>query len=101
MNKMTLTVSPEDRVEVDGDDLPKTLRKAAVARSEAEEAAERVVIAGFDISFARLAVFLVKLVLAAVPALVVLTALLVLVGEVLTLVFPSLVKLKILIYVPQ
>ena len=58
-------------------------------------------IATFDVPFSKLMAFFIKAVFAAVPALVVLAALLWLLGHGLQTFFPDLVKLKILIYMPK
>ncbi len=103
------------------DDLPRTIRREREAREretrerqEREKAvveAERVdaiqhapapaaTVVDFDVPFAKLMFFFVKAVFAAVPALIVLTAMLWLFGQGLQTLFPQLLKLKILIYVP-
>ena len=53
-----------------------------------------------DVPFGKLMFFFIKAVFAAVPALIVLTAMLWLFGQGLQSLFPQLLKLKILIYVP-
>jgi hypothetical protein len=57
--------------------------------------------AAFDVPFSRLAGFFVKAVFAAIPALLILVALLWLLGHGLQTLFPDLMKLKILIYMPK
>jgi hypothetical protein len=103
------------------DDLPRTIRRerdareretrereereAAVAEVERAEAVHRApapaaTVVDFDVPFTKMAFFLLKAVFAAVPALIVLTAMLWLLGQGLQNLFPQLLKLKILIYVP-
>jgi hypothetical protein len=101
------------------DDLPRTIRRerearerearekaAAVALVEPQEMAPNLVapaatVVDFDVPFGKLMMFFIKAVFAAVPALIVLTAMLWLFGQGLQGLFPQLLKLKILIYVPQ
>jgi hypothetical protein len=52
------------------------------------------------VPFTKLTFFFIRAVFAAVPALIVLTAMLWLFGQGLQAIFPQLLKLKILIYVP-
>ena len=54
----------------------------------------------FDVPFAKLAMFFVRAVFAAIPALLVLMALLWVFGHTLQMFFPQLLKMKILIYMP-
>jgi hypothetical protein len=103
------------------DDLPRTIRREREARErESRERAERekalappereeavqvaqapaATVVDFDVPFGKLMFFFVKAVFAAVPALIVLTAMLWLFGHGLQAFFPQLLKLKILIYVP-
>ena len=100
------------------DDLPRTIRREREARErEAREKAAAVplvepqdvvpslvapatTVVDFDVPFGKLMMFFVKAVFAAVPALIVLTAMLWLFGQGLQSLFPQLLKLKILIYVP-
>jgi hypothetical protein len=107
------------------DDLPRTIRREREARErEAREretreraaivpsgptALERndfgypapaATVTDFDVPFVKLMMFFIKAVFAAVPALVVLTIMLWLLGQGLQTAFPQLLKLKILIYVP-
>ena len=103
------------------DDLPRTIRRerdareretrereereAAVAEVERAEAVHRMpapaaTVVDFDVPFIKMVFFLLKAVFAAVPALIVLTAMLWLLGQGLQGLFPQLLKLKILIYVP-
>jgi hypothetical protein len=58
-------------------------------------------VAALDVSFSKLVAFFVKAVFAAIPALVILTALFWLAGHGLQTFFPDLVKLKVLIYMPK
>jgi hypothetical protein len=101
------------------DDLPRTLRREREARERAAQAAasaayraddagwgagnaaQPAVVTAFNVPFLRLMVFCIKLVLAAVPALILLTALLWLAGEVLITYFPWLVKVQVVIRVPD
>jgi hypothetical protein len=103
------------------DDLPRTIRREREARerqsrdreerekavAEAERAdyalrapAPAATVVDFDVPFGKLTFFFIKAVFAAVPALIVLTAMLWLFGQGLQAFFPQLLKLKILIYVP-
>jgi hypothetical protein len=103
------------------DDLPRTIRREREAREREtrdREERERAVagadrseytarapapaatVVDFDVPFGKLAFFFIKAVFAAVPALIVLTAMLWLLGHGLQSFFPQLLKLKILIYVP-
>jgi hypothetical protein len=104
------------------DDLPRTIRRERDARERerrerqaavsvplvereamGELAAPAATITAIDIPFFRLMAFAIKAVFAAVPALIVLTALLWLVGQGLQSFFPQLLKMKIdiQIYAPQ
>lgn len=104
------------------DDLPRTIRREREAREREREARERQAngsvpaidrdegfglpppagtITDLDIPFARLMTFFLKAVFAAIPALLVLMVLLWLLGQGLQTYFPQLLKLKILIYMPQ
>jgi hypothetical protein len=58
-------------------------------------------VAALDVPFSKLMAFFIKAVFAAIPALVILAALLWLAGHGLQTFFPDLVKLKILIYMPK
>jgi hypothetical protein len=58
-------------------------------------------VTAFDVPFWRLSLFLVKVVLAGIPALLVLGAILYGLGQALQTFFPALVKLKILISIPH
>lgn len=57
--------------------------------------------AAFDVPFSKLMAFFIKAVFAAIPALIVLSAMLWLLGHGLQTFFPDLVKLKILVYMPK
>ena len=57
--------------------------------------------ATFDVPFSKLTAFFLKAVFAAIPALIILAAMLWLAGHGLQTFFPDLVKLKILIYMPK
>jgi hypothetical protein len=108
-------------------DLPRTLRREREARER--EARERdakaraatlthdfgasdayepfgaagtpAVVTRFDVPFAHLTMFFIKAVFAAVPALIILGAMLWLAGDILRNVFPWLVKMQILIRFPN
>lgn len=54
----------------------------------------------FDVPFAKLSMFFIRAVFAAIPALLVLLALLWVFGHTLQIFFPQLLKMKILIYMP-
>ena len=103
------------------DDLPRTIRREREARErearerqaapapmleqEAEAGFEMpappaATVVDFDVPFAKLSMFFVRAVFAAVPALVVLMALLWVFGHTLQMFFPQLLKMKILIYMP-
>ena len=108
------------------DDLPRTLRREREAQREARErAAEqayapeppmsayapeavgygmappRVTVTRIEIPFLRLMAFFVKAVFAAVPALIILGVMLWGMGQMLTTYAPWLIKLKILITIPN
>ncbi len=57
-------------------------------------------VVGFAVPFAKLAMFFIRAVFAAIPALLVLMALLWVFGHTLQTFFPQLLKMKILIYMP-
>ena len=103
------------------DDLPRTIRRERDARErEAREraavvptgptalerggdyamAAPAATVTDFDVPFSKLMMFFIKAVFAAVPALLLLTAMLWLFGQGLQATYPQLLKMKILIYVP-
>lgn len=109
----------------DDDDLPRTIRRERDARErEARErqaaipspaferegfmsgavaapSAPAATVTDFEVPFVRLMLFFLKAVIAAIPALLVLTLLLWLFGHGLQSYFPQLLKMKILIYMPQ
>jgi hypothetical protein len=115
---------PSLSMTADDDDLPRTIRREREARErEARErqsaipspafereafvgsiatpsGAPAATVADFDVPFVRLSLFFLKAVFAAIPALLVLTALLWLFGQGLQSFFPQLLKMKILIYMP-
>ena len=113
MPDMSLSMSLEDRQ----DDLPKTLRNKSLRTSDeplqaqpssAPPSARRGLHLGEDgvvndiqIPFLRLVVFLMKVALACIPALLIVAVLLWGIAEVTGAVFPNLVKMKITIQVPQ
>ena len=77
---------------------------ASDARSERDASAEvfsGTAVNRFEVPFGHLMMFFIKAVFAAVPALLLLTVLLWLFGQGLQQAFPQLLKMKILIYVPQ
>jgi len=111
------------------DDLPRTIRRERDAQREARErearereARERpararppepvldstgpellapaATITDFDVPLAKLSVFFIKAVFAAIPALLILMAFLWVFGQALQTFFPQLLKMKILIYMP-
>jgi hypothetical protein len=63
-------------------------------------AAPAATVVDFDVPLAKLAMFFVRAVFAAIPALLVLMALLWVFGHTLQIFFPQLLKMKILIYMP-
>jgi len=101
------------------DDLPRTVRREREAREREARAREAgalapvmdrdgfgtappaTTVADIDVPFFKLMAFFIKAVFAAIPALLILTALLWLLGQGLQSYFPQLLKLKILIYMPQ
>ena len=113
MPDMSLSMSLEDRQ----DDLPKTLRNKSLRTSDepmhAPSATPRSmggsgpltgdagVVTDIKIPFWRLVVFLMKVALACIPALLIVAMILWGVAEVAGALFPNLVKMKILIQVPQ
>ena len=103
------------------DDLPRTIRREREARErearerqaaasvpvlqregegEFEVRAPAATVVDFDVPLAKLAMFFVRAVFAAIPALLVLMALLWVLGHTLQTFFPQLLKMKILIYMP-
>ncbi|MFM1815031.1 MAG: hypothetical protein RLZ98_1726 [Pseudomonadota bacterium] len=106
------------------DDLPRTLRREKEARAAQAAAAQTAqqptfsqvdygysssfasqpqpaVMKALDIPFLHLMFFFIKAVLAAIPALILLGALLWLAGDILMAYFPWLVHVKVQIYVPN
>lgn len=71
---------------------------AAVSAAAAAPAGAAV---GLDVPFSKLMAFFVKAVFAAIPALIILTALLWISAVGLQVLFPDLVKLKVLVYMPK
>jgi len=109
-------------VDSSADDLPRTLRREREARERAQQkasmpsaplhvpeagdwvdrgGAQPVVVTGFDVPFLGLMRFCLKLVFAAIPALILLGIILWTAGHLLMTYFPWLVKLQILIRVPN
>jgi hypothetical protein len=70
-------------------------------RYQAAAAAPAGAAVGLDIPFSKLMAFFVKAVFAAIPALIILTALLWISAVGLQVLFPDLVKLKVLVYMPK
>jgi hypothetical protein len=107
MPDMSLSMSLDDR----NDDLPKTLRNRSLRTSDEpmQTAASSMpvgqvagaVVTDIKIPFWRLVVFLMKVALACIPALLIVAVLLWGIAEVTGALFPNLVKMKILIQVPQ
>ena len=112
---------PSLSMTADEDDLPRPIRRERDARErEARERAAVVptgptalecshdyampapaaTVTDFDVPFSKLMMFFIKAVFAAVPALLLLTAMLWLFGQGLQATYPQLLKMKILIYVP-
>lgn len=96
------------------DDLPLALRRERDARAmrDAEARARGLglsnaldpppaTVTRVEIPFARLVVFFLKAVLAAIPALILLGAILWLMGELLEWIYPQLIQAKITIYFPK
>jgi hypothetical protein len=101
------------------DDLPRTIRREREARErearerqaaasapalqregEFEVPAPAATVVDFDVPLAKMAMFFVRAVFAAIPALLILMALLWVLGHTLQTFFPQLLKMKILIYMP-
>ena len=109
------------------DDLPRTIRRERDAQREAREREAResraaavpspvfqregdaeldmvrpqaATVVDFDVPLVKLAMFFVRAVFAAIPALLILMAILWVFGHTLQLFFPQLLKMKILIYMP-
>ena len=113
--------------DADLDDLPRTLRREHEARAREREARKRgsladsvpfsdrqdsetatadvpapaATLTGFDVPFMRLVAFYLKSVVAAIPALILLTVILYFMGQALQGFFPELVKMKIMITFPN
>ena len=107
MPDMSLSMSLDDR----NDDLPRTLRNKSLRTSDEPmqtsasslpmtDHPSGTVVTDIQIPFLRLVVFLMKVALACIPALLLVAVLLWGVAEVVGALFPNLVKLKIQIYVP-
>jgi len=106
MTDISLPMGAEERA----DDLPRALRGApfrATSESTALEApeigrtADGAVVTDIQIPFWKLVVFLMKVALAALPALLIVAVMLYGIAEVVGALFPQLVKMKIQIYVPS
>ena len=108
MPDMSLSMSLDDR----NDDLPKTLRNRSLRTSDEpmQTAASSMpdalhsagaVVTDIKIPFWRLVVLLMKVALACIPALLIVAVMLWGIAEVVGALFPNLVKMKILIQVPQ
>lgn len=105
------------------DDLPRTVRRERDAREREareraaaaasppsvpaiagdasyDEPAPAATVTDFDVPLSKLMIFFIKAAFAAVPALLVLTAMLWVFGQGLQFFFPQLLQLKILIYMP-
>ena len=96
MDGIPLSVTEDDRA----DDLPRALRPKANDFMTHGTEAQQVVITGLKVPFWDLAWNLTKMSLAAIPALIIFSFVLVGLAELLTTTFPALVKLKVLIYAP-
>jgi hypothetical protein len=100
------------------DDLPRTLRREREAQArraretataahapadmlEGHDDSPPATVTRLEIPFFHLMAFFLKAVIAAIPALILLMALLWLAGEILTATFPELVKMQILIRMPN
>lgn len=106
------------------DDLPRTVRRERDARERAARErtgppvhepvpmpmraqhdydlpAPAATVTSIEMPFGKLVLFLIKVVLAGIPALLLLTVLLWGFGHMLQTLFPVLLKMKIMIYVPQ
>jgi hypothetical protein len=100
MDTLSLAISEADRI----DDLPRAFtyrRQRAREEADAKIAPEARLAPLTDASVGQLAAFFVKCVVAAIPALLLLGAVLWLAGEGLELAFPELVRMKIVIYAPE
>ena len=76
---------------------PKIYAEPIAAEPAAADVPYPAVVRGFDVPFIHLVKFFMKAVLAAIPALILLTAILWLLGGLLEMFFPDLIKMKILI----
>jgi hypothetical protein len=88
------------------EDLPRAFRREKEARKGAAARAAGAtlragVVTAFEIPFPRLVVFFIKAAFAAMPAILMLTVLLWLLGRCLTIFAPELVKMQILIRFPN
>ncbi len=118
MSQSDLSLNVDDNLE----DLPRTLRREREAqdRAAAEAAAadkappqswaqywnaapeaRPATVTALNVPFVHLVWFFLKAVFAAIPALILLGAVLWLIGDILTAYFPWLVKVKVLIHIPQ
>jgi len=108
MSDPTLTI-PDDEP---SEDLPRAIRRERDARAAEARArdffgaatapdAPPATVTRIDISFARLVAFFLKAALAAIPAILLLIAILWLMGTLLEWIYPELIKAKIMIYVPD
>lgn len=113
MSEPSLTMTADD------DDLPRTLRREREAREREARGiaapapvmslsrddfvpmAPGATVVDFEVPFVKLMSFCIKAVLAAIPALLLLTVMLWVFGQTLQALFPQLLKMKILIYMPQ
>ena len=85
----------------DGLSGPQIYRSADVAPRLGDEMPFPASVRRFDVPFLRLVIFFVKAVLAAIPALILLGIVLWFAGAALEAIFPSLIKMKILISFPN
>jgi hypothetical protein len=106
MTDISLSMGADERAE----DLPRTLRNATLRTSD--ESASRMVgsndfvgdgavVTDIQIPFWKLVIFLMKVALAALPALIIVAIMLYGLAEIVGALFPQLVKMKIQIYVPS
>ena len=114
----------EPQLSMTDDDLPRTLRRERDAQQARARAASNpfpaatelgsvpdymadapsgqgVTVSALDIPFGRLVSFFIKAAFAAIPGLLVLAALILGLGKILSLFFPALVKMQILIHCPN
>jgi hypothetical protein len=78
-----------------------TVFEPQIRYQPAAAAASAAAAMGLDVPFSKLMTFFIKAVFAAIPALLILTALLWISAVGLQALFPDLVKLKVLVYMPQ